>query len=126
MVMPPEEARGVIDEYPALAVAAASAARGTRLCDLAKRRVQQGAQHAATVALLHATEVPVRVDDDMIVNGGHADDLGGRLVQAPTLHRLATGTVMMGLAARSPIEMGDLGVVGPMNRLGTGPAERGA
>ena len=116
----------MIDGHPVPAVAAAFAAGETRSCSLVKRCVKEGDRLATTVALLHATKVPVRVDDDMIVNGGHADDWGGGPVQALMQPRLATSAVMMAPAARRPIGVGDLGLVGPMNRLGAGPAEPGA
>lgn len=115
----------MIDEHPMPAVAAALTARQPRLCGLAERRVKQG-HRLATVALLHADGVPVRVEDDMIVTSGHANDLGGGQVQAPMHHRLTTSAAVMGLAARHPVQVDDMGFVGLMNRLGVGPAEAGA
>ncbi len=135
VVVPPERASSMIDEYPVLAVAAAFASGETRLCGLAELRVKESDRLAATVALLQANGVPVRVEgDDMIVSGSRADDLGGGRVQTLMDHRLAMSAVVMGLAARHPVTVDDMGFVatsfpgfvGLMNRLGAGLADPGA
>ncbi len=121
------ESRGMIDGHPVLAVAAAFAAGETRSCSLVKRRVQEGARLAATVALLHATEGPVRVDDDMIVNGGHADDLRRRAGAGSDATQAGDGRRDDGAGgAPSDQRWAAWALVGPVNRLGAGPAEPGA
>ncbi len=125
VVVPLEQASSMIDEHPMPAVAAALTGGEPRLCGLAERRVKQ-CHRLATVARLHVDGVPVRVEDDMIVTGGHANDRGGGQAQAPMHHRRAMSAVVMRLAARHPVQVGDTGFVGLMNRPGAGPAEAGA
>ena len=134
VVVPPERASSMIDEYPVLAVAAAFAAGETRLRGLGELRVKRCDRLAGTVALLEANGVPVRVEhDDLIVSGGQAGRLGGGRVRTRMDHRLAMSAVVMGLGARHPVTVDDMGQVGTsfpgfvglMNRLGAGLADPG-
>ena len=73
VTVPPERAPSMIDEYPILAVAAASAEGTTRMCGLKELRVKESDRLAATAAMLHANGVR-RVaresyGDDLIVHG---------------------------------------------------------
>lgn len=129
VVVPPERAPSMIDEYPILAVAAAFAEGETRLRGLAELRVKESDRLAATAALLAVNGAGVRIEgDDMIVFGGGAT--GGGRVATHMDHRLAMSALVMGLAAAEPVAIDDSrfidtsfpGFVALLNGLVAGPA----
>ena len=109
----------MIDGYPVPPAAAGK----PRLCGLSEAACEEGHRLATTVALLHANGVPVRVEDDMIVTGNHAGDIGSERVRVPMHHRPAIGGVVTGLAVRRSMKADGPGFVSLMNRQGAGPVE---
>ncbi len=105
--VPASRAPSMIDEYPALAVAAAFAEGTTVMRGLKELRVKESDRLAATAALLRANEVAVDVEgDDLIVYGkGHVP--GGGLVATHMDHRIAMAALVMGLASERPVKIDD-------------------
>ena len=106
--IPPGRAPSMIDEYPILAVAAASAQGVTRMRGLAELRVKESDRLAATAALLAANGVRVEIDgDDLIVHGTGRPPAGGGLVETHMDHRLAMSGLVLGLSAAAPVRVDD-------------------
>jgi 3-phosphoshikimate 1-carboxyvinyltransferase len=127
--IPPERAPSMIDEYPVLAVAASCAKGRTVMRGLAELRVKESDRLAAMATGLAACGVKVRVEgDDLIVEGDGAPPKGGALIETKLDHRIAMAYLVLGLAAKSPVEIDDArpiatsfpGFVPLMNSLGAG------
>lgn len=126
--VPADRAPSMIDEYPVLAVACSFANGTSRLRGLAELRVKESDRLAATVALLEANGVVVRVEgDDMLIDGLGAGQVpGGGKVATRMDHRLAMSAIVLGLAARQPVDVDDTAFIdtsfpdfiGLMNKLG--------
>ena len=109
--VPPERAPSMIDEYPVLAVAAASAAGVSRFRGLKELRVKESDRLAATAALLEANGVKVQIEgDDMLVegHGGNASPVaGGGTVVTHMDHRIAMSALVLGLGTEQPVAVDD-------------------
>ena len=104
VTVPPARAPAMIDEYPALAVAAAAAEGDTRMCGLAELRVKESDRLHATAAGLAACGVAARVEgDDLVVSGCGGAPLGGGAVAAPFDHRIAMAFLVLGVSARKAV-----------------------
>ncbi len=104
--VPPGRAPSMIDEYPVLAVAAASATGRTRMRGLAELRVKESDRLSATAALLAANGVRVTIEgDDLVVEGGVVP--GGAVVETHMDHRIAMSALVLGQAAASPVAVDD-------------------
>jgi 3-phosphoshikimate 1-carboxyvinyltransferase len=102
--VPPARAPAMIDEYPALAVAAAFAKGKTRMLGLAELRVKESDRLAAIATGLEACGVTVRAGEDSLsVTGGPVP--GGALVRTHGDHRIAMAFLMLGLAAQTPVSI---------------------
>ena len=130
--IPPERAPSMIDEYPVLAVAAASARGRTVMRGLAELRVKESDRLAGTAEGLGRCGVKVAVEgDDLIVDGDGALPKGGTVIATRLDHRIAMAFLVLGLAAREPIQIDDARPIATsfpdfvplMNRLGAGLAE---
>jgi len=127
--VPAERAPSMIDEYPALAVAACFAQGTTRMVGLQELRVKESDRLAATAAALSVNGARVEIDgDDLIVHGG-APPAGGGTVATHMDHRLAMSALVLGLATAAPVAVDDAafidtsfpGFVALMNGLVQGP-----
>jgi 3-phosphoshikimate 1-carboxyvinyltransferase len=104
--VPPERAPSMIDEYPILAAAAATAQGRTTMRGLKELRVKESDRLAATASLLQVSGVQVTVEgDDLTVEGGRVP--GGATVETHMDHRLAMTALVLGQAADAPIAVDD-------------------
>ena len=107
VVVPPERAPSMIDEYLVLAVAASFAEGTTVMRGVQELRVKESDRLAATADMLRVNGVKVEISgDDLIVEGkGHVE--GGGLVATHMDHRIAMSALVMGLAADKPVKVDD-------------------
>jgi 3-phosphoshikimate 1-carboxyvinyltransferase len=111
VVVPPERAPSMIDEYPVLAVVAAFADGETRMQGLAELKVKESDRLAATAVGLTANGVAARVDGDDLVVTGAATVAGGGLVATHLDHRIAMAFLTLGLATEAPVTVDDAGII---------------
>ena len=108
--IPAGRAPSMIDEYPILAVAAASARGTTRMRGLAELRVKESDRLAGTAAMLRAAGVSVEIEgDDLLVHGGAVP--GGGVVTTNMDHRIAMSGLVLGLAAEAGMAVDDAGFI---------------
>ncbi|HIJ39354.1 MAG TPA: 3-phosphoshikimate 1-carboxyvinyltransferase, partial [Rhodospirillaceae bacterium] len=106
--VPAERAPRMIDEYPILAVAAAFAKGQTRMRGLAELRVKESDRLAAMASGLAAAGVKVAVEgDDLLVTGDGGPPEGGASIAVHLDHRIAMSYLVMGMAARRPMQIDD-------------------
>jgi 3-phosphoshikimate 1-carboxyvinyltransferase len=127
--IPPERAPSMIDEYPVLGVAAACAKGRTVMRGLAELRVKESDRLTGMATGLAACGVKVSVEgDDLIIDGDGKPPAGGAVIETRLDHRIAMAFLVMGLSAKSPVQIDDArpiatsfpGFVPLMNRLGAG------
>ncbi|MSO90548.1 MAG: 3-phosphoshikimate 1-carboxyvinyltransferase [Acetobacteraceae bacterium] len=110
--VPAERAPSMIDEFPILAVAAASAQGTTRMRGLKELRVKESDRLSATAALLAGNGARVEIEgDDLLVHGTGAPPPGGGLAETHMDHRLAMSAVVLGLVAASPARVDDVAFI---------------
>ncbi len=98
-----EEVPGLIDEIPALAVAAACAEGTTTFADAGELRVKESDRVATTVAALRAIGVAAdERPDGLVVEGGA---LEGGAVDAAGDHRIAMAFAVAGLASAGGVSV---------------------
>jgi len=108
--VPAERAPSMIDEYPVLAVAAATASGETVMNGIGELRVKESDRIAATTALLKANGVAVEeAEDGMQVTGGPVS--GGGLVKTHHDHRIAMSALILGLVADNPVHIDDASMI---------------
>ena len=113
IVVPPERAPSMIDEYPILAVAAASAEGATRMQGLAELRVKESDRLAAIADGLARCGVKVEIEgDDLIVHGAGGRIPGAATVAALMDHRIAMSFLVLGMAAQAPVSVDDASHIG--------------
>src|SRR5690606_24568312 len=109
VVVPPERAPSMIDEYPVLAIAASFAEGETVMDGLDELRVKESDRLAAVARGLEAndgechegaTSLPVRARPD-------GKGLGGGTVATQLDRRIAMSPLVMGLAAEKPVTVDD-------------------
>ncbi len=116
----------MIDEFPVLAVACASARGTSRLRGLGELRVKESDRLSATAALLIANGVGCVTEGDDLVIHGSGRPPGGGHVATHMDHRLAMSALVLGSCARAPVTVDDTsfidtsfpGFVDLMNGLG--------
>jgi 3-phosphoshikimate 1-carboxyvinyltransferase len=107
--VPPELSPSMIDEYPALFVAAAFARGRTVARGAEELRVKESDRIAAMAAALGAAGVSVAEHaDGLNIDGRDGDPLPGGATVATLLdHRIAMSMAVAGLHARAPITLDD-------------------
>jgi len=104
VVVPPERAPSMIDEYPALAVAAAFASGETTMRGIAELRVKESDRIALMARGLKACGVDVGEEEDgLIVSGNGAPPRGAAHIETAGDHRIAMAHLVLGLAAQKPV-----------------------
>jgi 3-phosphoshikimate 1-carboxyvinyltransferase len=106
--VPASRAPSMIDEYPILAVAAAFAAGTTRMHGLAELRVKESDRLSAIERGLASCGVDCAIEgDSLIVRGNGQMPPGGALVAAELDHRIAMSSLVLGMAAETPVSIDD-------------------
>lgn len=112
VIVPPERAASMIDEYPVLAIAASFATGDTVMNGIHEMRVKESDRIAATAAGLRVNGVKVHESDDGMTvegRGGHVD--GGGHVVTHMDHRIAMSFLIMGLGAQKPVTVDDASMI---------------
>jgi len=107
MVVPPERAPSMIDEYPVLAIAAAFAEGDTKFEGIGELRVKESDRIASVVAGLVANGVTVEEGPESIVVHGASRVPGGGTVATHLDHRIAMSFLVLGLASDEPVTIDD-------------------
>ncbi|MCU0832606.1 MAG: 3-phosphoshikimate 1-carboxyvinyltransferase [Rhizobiaceae bacterium] len=107
--VPAARAPSMIDEYPALAVAASFAKGETRMTGLDELRVKESDRLAAVARGLEANGVDCTEGHDWLTVRGRPDGkgIGGGTVATHLDHRIAMSFLVMGLAAENPVTVDD-------------------
>ncbi|MBS0283923.1 MAG: 3-phosphoshikimate 1-carboxyvinyltransferase [Proteobacteria bacterium] len=107
--VPPELAPSMIDEYPALFVAAAFADGRTVARGAEELRVKESDRIAVMKAALEANGVSLTEHEDgLTIHGTGGDAIpGGARIASKLDHRIAMSMVIAGLHARAPVTIDD-------------------
>jgi 3-phosphoshikimate 1-carboxyvinyltransferase len=100
----PNDMPGLIDEVPAIAVAASAADGDTVISGAAELRVKESDRIKAMAESLSALSVDVsELPDGLIIRGRHS--IGGGRVDARGDHRIAMAAAVAALVATGPVEI---------------------
>ncbi|NLH82549.1 MAG: 3-phosphoshikimate 1-carboxyvinyltransferase, partial [Phyllobacteriaceae bacterium] len=113
VVVPPERAPAMIDEYPILAIAAAFAAGPTVMEGLEELRVKESDRLAAVARGLEANGIGcVEGEASLVVDGRKAGArIGGGTVATHLDHRIAMSFLVLGLAADAAVSVDDTAMI---------------
>ena len=115
VVVPPERAPAMIDEYPILAVAAAFADGPTVMRGIGEMRVKESDRIALTAAGLQACGVTVEEEPEGMTvvgtKGGNHPVRGGGLVHTHGDHRIAMSHLILGMAAQEGVAVDEPGMI---------------
>ncbi|MBI6628442.1 3-phosphoshikimate 1-carboxyvinyltransferase [Pontibaca salina] len=113
IVVPPERAASMIDEYPILSVVAANAQGQTMMAGVAELRVKESDRIDAMAVGLRACGVTVEEGEDWFaVEGNGAGSVAGAGVCASHLdHRIAMSFLVLGMAAKQAVSVDDGGPI---------------
>ena len=110
VVVPPERAASMIDEYPVLAATAAFATGRTVMRGIGEMRVKESDRIALMAAGLTACGVTVEEEPEgFTVTGGPVR--GGATVTTHGDHRIAMSHLVLGLAAAEPVTVDEPGMI---------------
>jgi 3-phosphoshikimate 1-carboxyvinyltransferase len=110
VMVPPERAPSMIDEYPVLAVAAAFADGRTTMTGLEELRVKESDRLAAVARGLETNGVACEEGRaELVVTGGRVP--GGGRVATHLDHRIAMSFLVMGLAAERRVTIDDSAMI---------------
>ncbi len=110
--VPPERVPSMIDEFPALAMAAACAAGTTTMSGLAELRVKESDRLLMVAEGLKACGVSLEMgEDSLTINGNGKSPIGGAHVQTALDHRIAMAFLALGTATDEPITIDDSGPI---------------
>jgi 3-phosphoshikimate 1-carboxyvinyltransferase len=125
--VPASRSPSMIDEYPALAVAAACAEGTTRLHGLGELRVKESDRLRAIAQGLRACGVEIETGENQLtVHGAGGPPPGGAMIGTNYDHRIAMAFLTLGTRTHEPVAIDDdsavdtsfPGFVGLMNGLG--------
>ena len=112
VIVPPERAPAMIDEYPILAIAAAFAEGDTVMRGVGEMRVKESDRIALTAAGLEACGVDVEEEPEgFIVHGTGQPPRGGATVETHGDHRIAMSHLILGMAAQGPVAVDEPGMI---------------
>ena len=106
--VPAERAASMIDEYPVLAIAAASATGTTFMPGIAELRVKETDRIATTAAGLAACGVEVAETQDSLSVTGTPDIAGGATINSSHDHRIAMSFLVLGMVSKTAITVTDI------------------
>ena len=106
--VPAERAASMIDEYPVLAIAAASATGTTHMPGIAELRVKETDRIATTAAGLAACGIEVAETQDSLSVTGTPDIAGGATINSSHDHRIAMSFLMLGMVSKTAITVTDI------------------
>ncbi|EPX79686.1 3-phosphoshikimate 1-carboxyvinyltransferase [Salipiger mucosus] len=111
--VPAERAASMIDEYPVLSVVAACAEGATHMPGVRELRVKESDRIDAMATGLRACGVSVEEGPDWwtVQGRGPGGVPGGAMVQSHLDHRIAMSFLVLGLAARAPVQVDDGGPI---------------
>lgn len=109
VVVPPERAASMIDEYPVLSVVAAFAEGVTDMQGVKELRVKESDRIDAMAKGLRAAGVTVDEGPDWwkVTGLGHGNVPGGATVESELDHRIAMAFMVMGMATQNPVSVDD-------------------
>jgi 3-phosphoshikimate 1-carboxyvinyltransferase len=108
IIVPPERAPSMIDEYLVLAVAAACADGPTVMRGLAELRVKESDRLTAIAENLTACGAKVTLDgDDLTVHGTGRPPRGGATIATQLDHRIAMAFLVLGAVTDEPVAIDD-------------------
>ncbi|MFN4288640.1 MAG: 3-phosphoshikimate 1-carboxyvinyltransferase [Brevundimonas sp.] len=106
VIVPPQRAPSMIDEYPVLAVTAAFATGRTVMRGIGEMRVKESDRIALMARGLAACGVDVTEEPEgLIVTGGPVR--GGATIDTAHDHRIAMSHLVLGLGAEAPVTVRD-------------------
>jgi len=106
VVVPPDRAPSMIDEYPILAVAAAFADGETVMRGIGEMRVKESDRIALMARGLEACGVDVEEEPEgFIVRGTGKPPRGAASIETAGDHRIAMSHLVLGLAAEAPVKV---------------------
>ena len=115
VVVPPDRAASMIDEYPILAIAAAFARGPTIMRGLGELRVKESDRLALMAAGLSACGVGVEEETEGLVvigtDGANHPVRGAAAVTTVGDHRIAMSFLVLGLAAREAVTVDEAGMI---------------
>ncbi len=113
VTVPADRAASMIDEYPILAVVAASASGKTTMLGVKELRVKESDRIAAMALGLQANGVKTEeTDDTMTVHGmGPGQVPGGASCTTHLDHRIAMAFLCLGMGTQSPVSIDDAGPI---------------
>jgi len=106
--VPAERAASMIDEYPVLAIAAASATGTTHMPGIAELRVKETDRIATTAAGLAACGIEVAETQDSLSVTGTPDIAGGATINSSHDHRIAMSFLVLGMVSKTAITVTDI------------------
>jgi 3-phosphoshikimate 1-carboxyvinyltransferase len=116
VIVPPDRAASMIDEYPILAVAAAFARGETVMRGIGELRVKESDRIAAMARALTDSGVEVEEEPEgMVVVGASNTNhgvRGGAAVRTHGDHRIAMSNLVLGLAAIEPVSVDEAEMIG--------------
>ena len=106
--VPAERAASMIDEYPVLAIAAASATGTTHMPGIAELRVKETDRIATTAAGLAACGIEVAETQDSLSVTGTPNIAGGATINSSHDHRIAMSFLVLGMVSKTAITVTDI------------------